>query len=105
MDRNLEANDSKGNNNNESADFTSLSQAFSVEDQQAVFKRSSQSTSKEVTDLSFDTTDGATNVKRMDFPHNWYENSKKSSYSLPGEAAVAGGVEHNLRQGWSKLNK
>lgn len=104
MSRNLEGNDSKVSNYNGLEDSSGiLSESITREDQASVFKRNAKS--KDVSSLDIEAEFGSEKAKRMDFPHNWYESSKKNAYALPGDYSLHNGVEATMRQGWSKLNR
>ncbi|MBX9687823.1 MAG: hypothetical protein K2X27_14045 [Candidatus Obscuribacterales bacterium] len=104
MSGNLESNDQKPSQQMESADLTS--HGFSQADQQEVFKRIAQSNRSDVGGLDLDTTDSGNtdqNHRRIEQPHNWYENSKRS-YTMPSEALITGSIRPMLQSGWRKLN-
>jgi len=104
MSRNLEGNDSKVTKHNglEDSPGKLLSESFGREDQASVFKRSENS--KDVGSIDFDAEIGIEKGRRKDFPHNWYESSKKNAYGLPSDYSLSNGVEATMRLGWSKLN-
>lgn len=46
----------------------------------------------------------ASNRRRIEPPHAWYETSKPS-YHLPSEAVISGGVKQALVSGWRRLDR
>ncbi len=104
MSEKIEESNEKTQAGQPSADFSS--HGFNNNDQQEVFKMIAQTNNKDLGGMDLDGAESAKSERsrRIELPHNWYEQGK-AAYGLPSEAAMTGNVKPLLEHGWRKLNQ